>query len=380
MAFGNAIRACVSEVLFSLTELPRRSIINIRSDGGGSGMSLDPQATQDGRSETGWARRTIPSFTATYAFFHEKAPCQRDGNTIVMGTSRCLSHLRRSCETGRTAIRRAVRMVTHENGMAISHRTTASPISRRTRVSRRQNLVSNGDYRREWNSWTTSGKDTLRCHQKTIHRTNSSRLTKVYRNSAPSISTVKKWAAELKRGRTSLEGVSREGRPTTLCTISCWTIGECVRQLRPWYYRKKGRRRYARRYRNAKTLRKVGAAFGEFRSKLNAQTTFAAMFGLIQVAMDEIWVYHYMPETKQLLKQLVEADRKKAKSIASAGKVMARKNNHISPGQHTCSQKYVGNGKIAEFEVQFSDPSLLFSLFSTLRHFHLFPGLKIFVS
>lgn len=42
--------------------------------------------------------------------------------------------------------------------------------------------------------------------------------------------------------------------------------------------------------------------------------------------MDETWVHHYTPETKQQSKQWVEAGGsapKKAKSIASAGKVMA---------------------------------------------------------
>lgn len=44
------------------------------------------------------------------------------------------------------------------------------------------------------------------------------KLTKVYGDSAPSISTVKKWAAEFKRGRTSLEDDPREGRPKTATT------------------------------------------------------------------------------------------------------------------------------------------------------------------
>jgi transposase len=39
-----------------------------------------------------------------------------------------------------------------------------------------------------------------------------SKFVKVYENSFPSFSTIKKWAAEFKRGRTSLEGDPREGR------------------------------------------------------------------------------------------------------------------------------------------------------------------------
>jgi len=40
-----------------------------------------------------------------------------------------------------------------------------------------------------------------------------SKFIKVYGDSSPSFSTIKKWAAEFKRGRTSLEGDPREGRP-----------------------------------------------------------------------------------------------------------------------------------------------------------------------
>ena len=41
-----------------------------------------------------------------------------------------------------------------------------------------------------------------------------------FRDSSPSISTIKKWAAEFKRGRTSLEDDPREGRPKK-CLLSC---------------------------------------------------------------------------------------------------------------------------------------------------------------
>jgi len=40
-----------------------------------------------------------------------------------------------------------------------------------------------------------------------------SKFIKVYEDSSPSFSTIKKWAAEFKRGRTSLEEDPREGRP-----------------------------------------------------------------------------------------------------------------------------------------------------------------------
>jgi transposase len=40
-----------------------------------------------------------------------------------------------------------------------------------------------------------------------------SKFIKVYGNSSPSFSTIKKWAAEFKHGRTSLEDDPREGQP-----------------------------------------------------------------------------------------------------------------------------------------------------------------------
>jgi transposase len=40
-----------------------------------------------------------------------------------------------------------------------------------------------------------------------------SKFIKVYGDSSPSFSTIKKWAAKFKRGRTSLEDYPHEGRP-----------------------------------------------------------------------------------------------------------------------------------------------------------------------
>jgi transposase len=45
-----------------------------------------------------------------------------------------------------------------------------------------------------------------------------SKFIKVYGDSSPSFSTIKKWAAEFKRGRTSLEGDPREGCPKSATT------------------------------------------------------------------------------------------------------------------------------------------------------------------
>jgi histone-lysine N-methyltransferase SETMAR len=110
--------------------------------------------------------------------------------------------------------------------------------------------------------------------------------------------------------------------------------------------------------------------------------------------MDETWIHHYTPESKQQSKQWTEAScsaPKKKRSVPSAGKIMAsvfwdaegtlfidylkkgktitgeyysdlltrldkkirektpslqKKKNHLSSGQCTCRQKCFGNGKI----------------------------------
>jgi transposase len=51
-----------------------------------------------------------------------------------------------------------------------------------------------------------------------------SKFIKVYGDSSPSFSTIKKWAAEFKRGRTSLEDGPREGRPKSIAGINVLVI------------------------------------------------------------------------------------------------------------------------------------------------------------
>ena len=46
----------------------------------------------------------------------------------------------------------------------------------------------------------------------------NSKFIKVYGDCSPSFSTIKKWAAEFKRGRTGLEDDQREGRPKSATT------------------------------------------------------------------------------------------------------------------------------------------------------------------
>ncbi|XP_015190539.1 PREDICTED: putative uncharacterized protein FLJ37770 [Polistes dominula] len=53
--------------------------------------------------------------------------------------------------------------------------------------------------------------DFLQSNAKEIYE----RVLKVYKDSSPSISTVERWVAEFKRGRTNLEDDLRQGRPKT---------------------------------------------------------------------------------------------------------------------------------------------------------------------
>jgi transposase len=57
-----------------------------------------------------------------------------------------------------------------------------------------------------------------------------SKFIKVYGDSSPSFSTIKKWTSEFKRVRTSLEGDPREGRPKSA------TTPEIIEQCRIWFW------------------------------------------------------------------------------------------------------------------------------------------------
>ena len=56
------------------------------------------------------------------------------------------------------------------------------------------------------------------------------------------------------------------------------------------HIRRKSAKHLAQRTRDAKALNEVVAAFAECRSKANAQTTFATMFGRIQEGSDRFCV------------------------------------------------------------------------------------------
>ena len=57
-------------------------------------------------------------------------------------------------------------------------------------------------------------------------------MNKAYGLSAPSYSTVKKWAAEFKRGHQSLEDDARQGRPSEAVTPKiCQEVEDMVQKI-----------------------------------------------------------------------------------------------------------------------------------------------------
>jgi len=166
-------------------------------------------------------------------------------------------------------------------------------------------------------------------------------------DSSPSFSTKKKWAAEFKHGRTNLEVDPREVCPESatppeiieqvhdmvlddwwmkVCEIA-ETIGfskECVGYiLHEELNMKKLCARWVPCLLTADqkcTRMKISEQCLECFNK--NKTDFVCRF----VTMDEIWIHHYTPESKQQSKQWTEAGcsvPKKTRSVPSAGKVMA---------------------------------------------------------
>jgi len=243
-----------------------------------------------------------------------------------------------------------------------------------------------------------------------------SKFIKVYGDSSPSFSTIKKWAAKFKCGRTSLEDDPREGRPKSattpeiieqvhdmllddqrmkVCEIA-ETIGISKERVGYILYEELDMKRLCARWvprlftaDQKRTHMKISEQCLERFNK--NKTDFVCRF----ITMDETWIHHYTPESKQQSRQWTEAGcsgPKKTRSVPSAGKVMAsvfwdaegilfidylekgktitgeyysnllttldkeirekrpslqkKKKNHILSGQCTRPQKCFGNGKI----------------------------------
>jgi histone-lysine N-methyltransferase SETMAR len=155
-----------------------------------------------------------------------------------------------------------------------------------------------------------------------------SKFIKVYGDSSPLFSTIKKWAAEFKRGHTSLEDDPREGRLKSATTLeiigqvhdmvlddrrmkvceTAETIGiskECGGYvLHEELNMKKLCARWMPRPLTAdkkRTRMKISEHCLEHFNK--NKTDFVSQF----ITMDETWIHHYAPESKQQSKQWTEA-------------------------------------------------------------------------
>lgn len=168
-------------------------------------------------------------------------------------------------------------------------------------------------------------------------------MKNVLGDSAPSYSTVKKWAAEFKRGRTSLQDDARCGRSKTATTEEIVNkVHDIV--LRDWWLKvseiaknvgildertyhiltkelgmKKLSARWVQRLLTVDKKRiRIQISQDYLDCFKRNMTDFIQWF----VTTDETWIPHYTPESKQW-KHGDSPPPKKAKLVLSAGKVMA---------------------------------------------------------
>jgi len=174
-----------------------------------------------------------------------------------------------------------------------------------------------------------------------------SKFMKVYGDSSASFSTVKKWAAEFKRGRTSLEDDPREGRPKSATTPEIIeqvhdmvlddrrmkvreiteTIGISKERVGYILHEELDMKKLYARW----VLHLLTADQKRTRMKISEQclerfNKNKTDFMRRCITMDETWIHHYTPESRQQSKQWTEAGcsaPKKTSSVPPAGKVMA---------------------------------------------------------
>ena len=150
------------------------------------------------------------------------------------------------------------------------------------------------------------------------------KFIKVYGDFSPSFSTIKKWAAEFKRGRTGLEDDPREGCPNSATTPEiieqvhdmvlddrrmkvreiAETIGISKERVGYILHEELDMKKLCARW----VPRLLTASQKHTRMKISEQclehfnkykTDFARRF----ITMDETWIHHYTPESKQQSKQ-----------------------------------------------------------------------------
>ena len=172
-------------------------------------------------------------------------------------------------------------------------------------------------------------------------------LNSVYGDSAPSFTTVKFWAAEFKRGRKSLGDDERSGRPKTATTDeNIAKVHQMVLDDRRIKVREiaevmnMSKERVCHILNQHLGMRKLSARWvprlltvDQKRVRMNISNALLAQFRRNKsefwrrlITVDETWIHHYTPETKIQSKQWTakgEPAPKKAKTVFSAGKVMA---------------------------------------------------------
>ena len=172
-------------------------------------------------------------------------------------------------------------------------------------------------------------------------------LDSTLNQSAPSFTTVKTWVADFKRGRTSTIDAERPGRPKTATTeemvlkvqkvvlsdrrLKLVEIADIVGISKERTHhilcevlqmRKLSARWVPRLLSLEQKLTRMTIAEESLALYKRNPTEFLRRF----VTVDETWIHHNTPETKQQSKQWTargEPVPKKAKTVLSAGKVMA---------------------------------------------------------
>ncbi|EFA13479.2 Mariner Mos1 transposase-like Protein [Tribolium castaneum] len=185
-----------------------------------------------------------------------------------------------------------------------------------------------------------------------------SELDNTLGDSSPSYTTIKTWVADFKRGRKSTEDAPRSGRPKT---ATCKEIVEKVHKIVLNDRRSKlveiaeavgiSTERVHYILTEVLDMRKLSARWvprlltpeQKLIRKMISEECLARLqhnpvdFLRRFITVDETWIHHYSPETKQQSKQWTakgEPVPKKAKTLRSAGKVsigMLRKNALARP-------------------------------------------------
>ena len=173
------------------------------------------------------------------------------------------------------------------------------------------------------------------------------RLLKVYKDSSPSIRTVERWVAEFRRGRMSLEDEPREGRPKTASTpeiiekiqdkvledrriterdlvealeISLGSVSHILTEVLGF------RKLCAQWVPHSLTMKQKRIRMQLSQQHLERFRQDKKDFVRRFITMDEIWVYHYDPESKQEAKEWCEPGTlapKRVRVQKSAKKVLA---------------------------------------------------------